>query len=73
MTNTTNGKASETWMHDGYFVIPVRGSYRRTAGGFCVDVHSDDDRCTLSYWTAPADQVLGERFQPYSEHLTSGH
>lgn len=62
-----------TYTHNGFFVTPVVGSYRRCAGGFCVDVRSDDDRTTVSYWTAPADQVLDEKLQPYREYLVPGH
>jgi hypothetical protein len=61
-----------TWMHNGYFVRPIRGSYRRCAGGYCVDVRSDDDRTTVSYWTAPADQVRDESHQPYREPRSEG-
>lgn len=62
-----------TYTHNGFFVTPVKGSYRRCADGHCVDVRSDDDRTTVSYWTAPADQVLNEQFQPYRETLMQGH
>lgn len=62
-----------TYTHNGFFVVPVKGSYRRCAGGFCVDVRSDDDRTTCSYWTAPALEVLDEQFKPYRETLTEGY
>lgn len=62
----------KTWMHNGYFVLPVPGSYRRAAGGYCVDVRSDDDRCPISYWTANANNVLDEQYRHYWESLVSG-
>lgn len=57
----------------GFFVIPVKGSYRRCAGGYCVDVRSDDARCTLSYWTENADNVRDENGRPYREFRIEGH
>ncbi len=56
----------------GFFVVPVKGSYRRAAGGYCVDVRSDDDRTTVSYWTENVENVRDENGQPYREYLSSG-
>jgi hypothetical protein len=69
MTTQTKVPRSKTWMTaSGYSVTPVKGSFRRASGGYCVDVRSDDDRCTVSYWTENADNVRDERLQPYREH-----
>jgi hypothetical protein len=57
----------------GFFVIPVKGSFRRCAGGYCVDVQSDDDRSTLSLWTENADNVRDEKGHSYREWRDLGH
>ena len=58
--------ANRTWMASGLAVVPVKGSFRRCEGGYCVDVRSSDPRTTVTYWTENASNVVDADGNPYT-------
>lgn len=71
---TTERNTMPTYTHNGFKVQPVPSTYRRIAGGYCVDVRCSDPRTTLTSWTAVASDVVdqdGESYVPAEVELAT--